>query len=142
MRKTQNFVHFFDGLFFLDRSSSVLLFSIFLAMLIGPLTLTGCATVELGKEGMKIEEKNIEKIMPGSTTRQEIIEAFGEPNEIIEKTAGREELFFEHKVNEAPTYLGGLVIDKKRAWEQKSTLRVIIKDNIVESYRYEMKEEK
>lgn len=142
MEKTKNFVHFFDGLFFLDRSSSVLLFSVFLAMLIGSVTLTGCATVELGKEGMRIEEKNIKKIMPGSTTRQEIVEAFGEPKEIIKKTAGREELFFEHKVNEAPTYLGGLVIDKKRAREQKTTLRVIIKDNIVESYRYEMKEEK
>ncbi len=142
MKKTQNCVRFFDGFLFLGRSSSALLYSVFLAMLIGSVILTGCATVELGREGMKIEEKNIKKIMPGSTTRQEVIEAFGEPKEIIEKTAGREELFFEHKVNEAPTYLGGLVIDKKRAREQKSTLMVIIKDNIVESYRYEMKEEK
>ncbi len=142
MKKTQDFVYFVDGLFFLDRSSGVLLFSFILALLIGSVALTGCATVELGKEGMKIEEKNIKKIMPGSTTRKEVIEAFGEPKEIVEKTAGREELFFEHKVNEAPTYLGGLVIDKKRAWEQRSTLMVIIKDNIVESYRYEMKEEK
>lgn len=141
MKKTKNFVHFFDSLLFPNRSSSMLLFSVFLAMLTGSVILTGCATVELGREGMKIEEKKIKKIMPGSTTRQEVIEAFGEPKEIIEKTAGREEFFFEHKVNEAPTYLGGLVIDKKRAWEKKSTLRVIIKDNIVESYRYEMKEE-
>jgi hypothetical protein len=111
-------------------------------MLILSVTLTGCATVELGKEGRKIEEKNIKKIMPGSTTREEVVEIFGEPKEIIEKAAGREELFFEHKVNEASTYLGGLVIDKKRAREQKYTLMVIIKDNIVESYRYEMKEEK
>jgi hypothetical protein len=142
MKKIQNFVYFLDRLFFLDRRSDVLLFTVMLALLIGSVTLTGCATVELGKEGMKIEEKKIRKIMPGSTTREEVIKAFGEPKEIVEKTAGREELFFEHKVNEAPTYLRGLVIDKKRAWEQKSTLRVIIKDNIVESYRYEMKEEK
>jgi hypothetical protein len=142
MKKTQYFVHFFEGLLFSGRRFRSLLSSLFIAMLILSGTLTGCATVELSKEGRKIEEKNIKKIMPGNTTREEIVEIFGEPKEIIEKAAGREELFFEHKVNEAPTYLGGVVIDKKRAREQKYTLMVIIKDNIVESYRYEMKEEK
>jgi outer membrane protein assembly factor BamE (lipoprotein component of BamABCDE complex) len=104
--------------------------------------ITGCATVELGKEGREIDEKAVTTISPGSTTRSEIVQAFGEPTDSIIKAGGREELYYEQTVDEARSYLGGLIIDKKRIKEQKYTLKVIVKDNVVESYRYELREEK
>ncbi|MFQ5900550.1 MAG: hypothetical protein ACE5IH_03225 [Thermodesulfobacteriota bacterium] len=113
--------------------------SLFLLLLLGAYS---CAAIGLDSTGKSIEEKKVKKIIPGITTKDEIIDIFGKPVKVVDKNAGLEELRYEYKEKRIPLYLGGLFIYEKGAKEKVINLRVLIKDGVVESYHFKMEEEK
>ncbi len=103
------------------------------------LLITGCATT-LEKSGKDMEAEPATVIKAGVTTKEEIIKSFGEPSTSATKE-GDEELVYESRKVETPTYLGGMVINEAGRAVTLKRLKVLIRDGIVQSYKYEMKEE-
>ncbi|MDO8444767.1 MAG: hypothetical protein Q7T53_01450 [Deltaproteobacteria bacterium] len=103
------------------------------------LLVTGCATT-VEKSGKDVEGEPAKVIKAGITTRDEIIKAFGEPSSSSTKD-GSEELVYESRKVETPTYMGGLVINEAGKAVTLKRLEVVIKDGTVQSYRYEVKGE-
>lgn len=97
---------------------------------------TGCATT-VEKSGKNIEAEPSKVIKAGTTTREQVIKAFGEPTGTSIKD-GSEELIYESRKAETPTYLGGLVINEAGRAMTVKHLEVVIKDGVVQSYRYEV----
>ncbi|OGQ52614.1 MAG: hypothetical protein A3J24_04795 [Deltaproteobacteria bacterium RIFCSPLOWO2_02_FULL_53_8] len=109
-------------------------------LLILPLiALAGCSGVVTQPEGTRIEKSQALEIKPGETTRESLISTFGQPAE--SKTEGvYERLVFVFKEHKTPTYFGGLVESELNAKDKTTTLEVIIKEGLVEEYRYKVVE--
>lgn len=99
------------------------------------LLITGCATT-VEKLGKDMEGEPAKFIKAGSTTREEIIKRFGEPSRSSAKD-GSEELIFESRKVETPTYLGGMVINEAGKAVTLKSLKVVIQNGVVQSYKYE-----
>lgn len=100
------------------------------------LVITGCATT-VEKSGNDMEGEPSKVIKAGVTTREEIIKAFGEPSTSTAKE-GAEELVYESRKVETPTYMGGLIINEAGKAVTAKRLQVIIRDGVVQSYKYEV----
>lgn len=100
------------------------------------LLITGCATT-VEKSGKDMEGEPAKVIKAGVTTREEIIRAFGEPSSSSTKE-GSEELIYESKKVETPTYMGGLVINESGKAVTLKRLEVVIQNGVVQSYKYEV----
>lgn len=101
---------------------------------------TGCTTVKVESTGRDIKDEPAKVIKVGVTTRDEIIKAFGDPATISTKD-GSIELIYESKKVETPSYLGGLVINEAGKAVKLKRLEVVINNGVVQSYKYEAKEE-
>lgn len=100
----------------------------------------GCSGVKTKSEGTKIEKESVLQIKPGVTTRQMIIDSFGEPTSTTTVDGG-EKLTYEFKEKKVPSYLGGLVENETRATEETKTLEVTISDDVVRTFRFKSAEE-
>jgi outer membrane protein assembly factor BamE (lipoprotein component of BamABCDE complex) len=100
--------------------------------------LAGCAAVKVESTGRDIEQEPSKIIKSGITTREEVINMYGEPSTVTTKD-GLEELVYESRKVETPTFLGGLVINDAGKDVNAKRLEITIKDGVVQSYKYEAK---
>jgi len=100
----------------------------------------GCASVTTNTEGTKIEKENVLKIEPGVTTRQMIIDEFGEPTSSTTEN-GVEKMSYVFKEKRVPSYLGGLIQNETAATKETKTLEVTIDDDVVRTFRFKSAEE-
>lgn len=103
------------------------------------ITIAGCVGVVSKPEGRRIEKSQALEIKPGVTTKEMIITVFGQPTET--KTEGAAEtLVYVFKEHKTPTYVGGLIESELSSKDQTTTLEVVIKENLVDEYRYKVVE--
>lgn len=101
---------------------------------------TGCSTAMVESTGVDITAEPSKSIKAGTTTREEIIRVFGEPSK-VEKTGNSEELVYESKKEETPTYVGGLIMDEAGKKITLKRLEILIQNGVVQSYKFEAKGE-
>ncbi len=107
-----------------------------LFILISALLLSGCAPMhEVTREGRQIDEDLLGSIKTGITTKQEIVNAFGEPNEVV-TVASSEVLVYRYSETAVPIYVFGLVEAKRSAEVTEKVLEVTIRSDKVVSYRF------
>jgi hypothetical protein len=109
-----------------------------LAVTLMLLLLAGCAAVKVESRGTEIMEEPSKVIRAGVTTKDEVIKHYGEPSRVSERD-GSEELVYESVKVETPSYLGGLVINEAGRAITEKRLDVVIRDGVVQSYRFEAK---
>ncbi|MBI5887411.1 MAG: hypothetical protein HZB82_01685 [Deltaproteobacteria bacterium] len=114
---------------------------VFLAAL---LALTaGCSTVTAKTtkaEGAKLEKEAALKLKPGITSREAVISAFGAPAETVTEN-GEERLKYVYTEKQIKSYFGGTIQDEVTGGKETTTLEVVIKNNIVDSYKFKKIEE-
>lgn len=116
---------------------------IFTIMLIS-MTITACASissVKVQSEGNKITKEQAEKIQPGITTRNAIIETLGNPTKRESKPDGSEVLTYTYTEKKTPAYFGGFIVNERQSKVTTATLEVTIKDGLVLSYNFKRQEE-
>ncbi|MBI5599187.1 MAG: hypothetical protein HY890_05550 [Deltaproteobacteria bacterium] len=101
------------------------------------ISLIGCAGTVSKTEGARFEKTQVLEIKPGSTTREAVIAAFGQPAETSTEN-GAEKLVYVFKEHKTPTLFGGLVESELNAKDQTTTLEVVIKAGVVDEYRYKV----
>ena len=85
--------------------------------------------------GRDIDPKTIEQITPGVTTKHEIEERFGKPDQVRDKSEGEEYLYTYRGVIEKTTEL--IVYAKKTTTDERKTLRVLFnKKDVVKEVSY------
>lgn len=105
------------------------------------LFLAGCAS-HIERTGRKIYERDVRRIVLGTTERDELVRIFGEPSKVKPLEDGSQEWTFEYRERRSPSYFGGLIVDEKRAKESYQILTVVIdKEGKVVSYHFRTKEE-
>ncbi len=97
----------------------------------------GCATTKV-ETGTDIKEP-AKVIKAGTTTREEVIKAFGQPSKVSSKDGG-EELVYEYQTVATPTFIGGIIINEAGQSITLKRLEIVIQDNVVQSYRFEARE--
>lgn len=102
-------------------------------------TLTACAGTETKTTGTEINEEKINAIKVTVTTREEIINTFGEPQDTREEE-GREVLTYKYEKDKTPTYMGGLIVNKKLATKDYTLLTIKIERGLVVSFDYSIVE--
>ena len=108
------------------------------------MTVTACATVSSVKvqtEGSKITKEQADGIKPGLTTRNVIIETFGNPIKMESKTDGTEVLTYTYIEKKTPTYFGEFIVNERQRQVTTITLEITIKDGLVLSYNFKKQEE-
>ncbi len=102
------------------------------------LMLAGCASVTK-TEGVKVDKEKVLELKPGVTTRQAVLAAFGTPSEVsFENNEERMSYVFMEK--KTPSYLGGVVENDVISREKKTVLELVLKNDVVYSYRYKSSE--
>lgn len=107
-----------------------------LATIAGSLLLAGCAkaVVEVRPTGKKIEKSIVLGLKPGTTTKQEILDAFGEPGNISGE--GTQEVFsYVYKEELVPVY-ANTIENKVMSKTRKSTLEITLKDGTLYQYKF------
>jgi outer membrane protein assembly factor BamE (lipoprotein component of BamABCDE complex) len=96
--------------------------------------LAGCATFETSTTGTMIENDKVDSIEPGITTRADILNVFGTPTE-TNSEGGVEKMLYTYNETKVPVYLARI---KNKAGAQKTstTLEIILKGDIVSSYKF------
>jgi len=98
----------------------------------------GCSTVTTKTtktQGTKIEKEAALKLKPGVTTRDAVISAFGNPAETITEN-GEERLKYVYTEKQVKSYFGGTIQDEVTGGKATTTLEVVIKNNVVDSYKF------
>ena len=102
--------------------------------------IVGCSGFATKTEGTKIEKESVLQIEPGKTTRQMILDAFGEPTSTAYED-GTERLTYVFKEKKVPSYLYGLIENETRATKATKTLEVTISEDVVRTFRFKSAEE-
>ena len=102
--------------------------------------LAACTTMKATSEGYKITKEQVEEIKPGVTTKDNIIDAFGNPTNVEQKEDGTEVLTYTYKEKKTPTYLKGLIINERGSTATTATLEIVMKDGTVLSYNFKKQE--
>lgn len=105
---------------------------------IAGLMLAGCAAVTK-TEGMKVDREKVLELKPGVTTRQAVLQTFGSPTEVVYEN-NEERLSYVYKEKKTPAYLGGMVENDAMTREKKTVLEIVLKDDVVYTYRYKSSE--
>lgn len=105
--------------------------------------LAGCSQAVTRKtesvEGARIERQAvIDRIKPGETTRQMVLDAFGPPTS-VDTDSGTEKIVYEFKEKKVPVYFG-VVENETARTSSAATLEVTFKGDIVSSFRYRASE--
>lgn len=99
------------------------------------LFLLGCGTVVTHTEGARIDKEQVLKLEPGATTKQMVLDTFGQPASITSEN-GEEKLRYVFKEKKVPTYVKGLVQNEMAAKEDTSTLDITLANGVVRSFRF------
>ncbi|MBI5970504.1 MAG: hypothetical protein HY884_05060 [Deltaproteobacteria bacterium] len=102
--------------------------------------LSGCATVVVKGDGSKIDKTQVMELKPGVTDKKTVITAFGEPAE-VSSANNEEKLVYIYKEKMTPVYLGGLIENQAGMVLVNTTLEIILKDGVVNSYKYKTGQE-
>lgn len=102
--------------------------------------MAGCTTIKVEKTGMEIVDAPVKVLKVGVTTKAEVIKLYGEPSKVSMKEDS-EELIYESKTVETPSYMGGLVINEAGRVVTLKRLEVVVRGGVVQSYRFESKGE-
>lgn len=116
---------------------------IFIIMFIS-MTITACASISSTKvqsEGNKITREQAEEIKPGVTTRDVVIDTFGNPPKVDSKPDGTEVLTYAYTEKRTPTYFGEFIVNERQSQVTTITLEITIKDGVVSSYNFKKQEE-
>ncbi len=108
------------------------------------MTVAACSaisSVKVQTEGIKITKEQAEGIKPGLTTRNIIIETFGNPIKMESKTDGTDVLTYTYTEKKTPTYFGEFIVNERQNKVTTITLEVIIKDGLVLSYNFKKQED-
>lgn len=84
--------------------------------------------------GRDIDPKIVEQITPGVTTKQQVTDRFGKPDQVSTKPEGEEFLYTYRGVIEKTDEL--VVYAKKTTVDERKTLRVIFDKEIVKQVTY------
>jgi outer membrane protein assembly factor BamE (lipoprotein component of BamABCDE complex) len=98
------------------------------------LALLGCFTQRHELAGRDIDPKVVGEITPGVTTKQEVADRFGKPDQVSNKPEGEEYLYTYRGVVEKTTELG--LYAKKVSNDERKTLRVLFKNDVVKEVSY------
>ncbi len=99
------------------------------------LSLAGCTTVETQSKGHRIQSDSVMQIKPGVTTRASAIDLFGNPTEITNKD-GVETFLYLYSEDKTPTFFGGLIQMESQKKSDTKSLKLVIKDGVVTSYKF------
>lgn len=100
--------------------------------------LAGCTTV-VHTQGKKIDRDRVLEIKTGETTRADVLSTFGTPTDIVVEN-NEEKLIYVFKEQRVPGYLGGLVESEVQGRESVTTLELVLRNDIVYSYRFRSSE--
>ncbi|MBI5587250.1 MAG: hypothetical protein HY889_02665 [Deltaproteobacteria bacterium] len=100
--------------------------------------LAGCTTV-VRTQGVKIDREKVINIKTGETTRQDVLNTFGAPTDIVHEN-NEEKLIYVFKEKKVPGYLGGMVESEVQSKEAVTTLELVLRNDIVYSYRFKSSE--
>lgn len=84
--------------------------------------------------GRDIDPQIVSQITPGVTTKQEVTDRFGKPDQVSSKPEGEEYLYTYRGVVEKTDELG--VYAKKTTTDERKTLRVIFDKDLVKQVSY------
>ncbi len=103
--------------------------------LVAAALLLGCQVTQRHElAGRDIDPEHVGEIKPGVTTRQEIVDRFGKPDQVNKKPEGEELLYTYRGVIEKTTEL--VVYAKKISNDERKTLRVLFKGDLVKEVSY------
>lgn len=105
------------------------LMTVFLALFV-----FGCSASTIQTDGVSIDKTRLSTIVPGSTTKQAVIEAFGLPTETTLSNE-LEKIVYVYKEKKAPVYFG-VIENQARATDEVTTLEFTLSEGIVSSYKY------
>lgn len=105
------------------------------------IALTACASTKIQSEGNKITKEQAEAIKPGVTSKNTVIETFGNPKKIETKDDGTEILLYTYTEKRTPAYFGEFVVNERQSRVSTTTLEITIKDGVVQSYDFKKQEE-
>lgn len=103
------------------------------------LTLAGCASAIVRTEGVRIDRAQVLDIKVGSTTRQEVLQAFGSPTAVNNENDA-EKMVYVFRKKTVPTYFGGLIESEAQRKEASSTLEIVLRNGVVDSYSFKSME--
>src|SRR5882724_8974291 len=97
--------------------------------LVAAALLLGCQVTQRHElAGRDIDREHVGDIQPGVTTKQEVVDRFGKPDQINKKVEGEELLYTYRGVVEKTTEL--VVYAKKITNDERKTLRVLFKGDV------------
>ena len=105
------------------------------------LSFTACASTKIQSEGNKITREQAEGIKPGITTKNVVIDTFGNPSKIDSKPDGTEVLTYTYTEKRTPTYFGEFIVNERQSQRITITLEITIQDGLVSSYNFKKQEE-
>jgi outer membrane protein assembly factor BamE (lipoprotein component of BamABCDE complex) len=101
----------------------------------GGLLLAGCSFTQRHElAGRDIDRNIVAEITPGVTTKQEVSDRFGKPDQVNKKADGDEYLYTYRGIVEKTTEL--VLYAKKISNDERKTLRVLFKDEVVKEVSY------
>ena len=103
--------------------------------------LPACASTKIQSEGNKITREQAEGIKPGITTKNVVIDTFGNPSKIDSKPDGTEVLTYTYTEKRTPTYFGEFIVNERESQRITITLEITIQDGLVSSYNFKKQEE-
>lgn len=102
-----------------------------LALLLG-----ACSYTVYSTQGIKVQSGQIEKIKLGRTTEMEVLNLLGPPTKKERVLGGGQRLLYESTDINSLTFPGGYQARGFLDKEEDEIFEVILKDGIVETYRY------
>jgi hypothetical protein len=85
--------------------------------------------------GRDIDPKRVEAIVPQETTKPQLLERFGKPDQVTEKPDGSAELLYDYRGYVEKTQ--ELIVYAKKVTEtERKILRVLIKGDVVTEVKY------
>ena len=97
--------------------------------------LLGCQVTQRHElAGRDIDREHVGDIKPGVTTKQEVADRFGKPDQVNKKPEGEEFLYTYRGVVEKTTEL--VVYAKKITNDERKTLRVLFSGDVVKEVSY------
>ena len=102
--------------------------------------MSGCTSIIVKSDSPKIDKAQVMELKPGVTDKKSVLAAFGEPTE-ANSADNEEKLVYTYKEKTTPVYLKGLIENEAGGTKTSTTLEIILKDGVVNSYNYKTVQE-
>lgn len=103
--------------------------------MVAAVLLLGCQYTQRHElAGRDIDREHVAEIQPGVTTKQDVVDRFGKPDQVNKKLEGEELLYTYRGVVEKTTEL--VLYAKKITNDERKTLRVLFKGDVVKEVSY------